>query len=465
MARPPIPNNVGIENLPARMVEHLEAWRDSYLDWWKWTNLDLDEPIPLRWAVQRENGDLGFDSGNVKMLEYPWGIWLGPQKSYRHIPYGDHMGEPLWTDRKDIPAAYLDDLRRLIVQQGDTEPASVEQQRFLGLTAPSDHDRAGLFQVNVEEGRHLWAMVYLLIRYFGKDGRDESDALLQRRSGDPDTGRILGAFNNPIRDWLAVFCFTTFTDRDGKYQLRAESESAFEPFACTTDFMLREEAFHMAFGQNGIERVVKRTIELMKTAPHGDVQQVGGIPLDILQKYINEWYSLSLDLFGGPDSNNAERLWGRGLTGRDDESKPGRYEDHKLSGGEYVYEAGTPFEKRGSLRRAMNELLRDEYIKDCAKWLDVWNKQIPDGIPKLYLPDHRFNRSIGISFYEGRHYGVRGEVFADAASYEKHRRAHLPTEADYAYVKGLMKRASGPNKVAFWLAPPKGKEAEYSYCQ
>jgi hypothetical protein len=32
-------------------------------------------------------------------------------------------------------------------------------------------------------------------------------------------------------------------------------------------------------------------------------------------------------------------------------------------------------------------------------------------------------------------------------------------------VKGLMKRAAGPNKVAFWLAPPKGKEAEYSYVQ
>ena len=70
-------------------------------------------------------------------------------------------------------------MRRLIVTQGDTEPASVEQQRLLGLTAPSLYDLRGLFQVNVEEGRHLWAMVYLLHAYFGRDGREEAEELLQ----------------------------------------------------------------------------------------------------------------------------------------------------------------------------------------------------------------------------------------------------------------------------------------------
>ncbi len=65
-----------------------------------------------------------------------------------------------------------------IVTQGDTEPASVEQQRLLGHTCPSLYDLRNLFQVNVEEGRHLWAMVYLLHAYFGRDGREEAEELL-----------------------------------------------------------------------------------------------------------------------------------------------------------------------------------------------------------------------------------------------------------------------------------------------
>ena len=89
--------------------------------------------------------------------------------------------------------------------QGDTEPASVEQQRRLGSTAPSLYDLRNLFQVNVEEGRHLWAMVYLLHKYFGRDGREEAEELLLRRSGDADRPRILGAFNEPTDDWLSLF--------------------------------------------------------------------------------------------------------------------------------------------------------------------------------------------------------------------------------------------------------------------
>ena len=109
---------------------------------------------------------------------------------------------------QEVPGEYRGTLRRLIVTQGDTEPASVEQQRQLGRTCPSLYDLRNLFQVNVEEGRHLWAMVYLLHAYFGRDGREEAEALLQRRSGDPDKPRILGAFNEPTPDWLSFFMFT-----------------------------------------------------------------------------------------------------------------------------------------------------------------------------------------------------------------------------------------------------------------
>ena len=122
-------------------------------------------------------------------------------------------------------------LRRLLVIQGDTEPASVEQQRHLGATAPSLYDLRNLFQVNVEEGRHLWAMVYLLQKYFGKDGREEAEELLRRRSGDADTPRMLGAFNEATPDWLSFFMFTYFTDRDGKMQLEALAQSGFDPLS------------------------------------------------------------------------------------------------------------------------------------------------------------------------------------------------------------------------------------------
>ena len=117
------------------------------------------------------------------MPTYRWGILLAPKVEGRTIPFGRHKGEPAW---QEVPGEHRALLRRLIVVQGDTEPASVEQQRFLGATAPSLYDMRNLFQVNVEEGRHLWAMVYLLVKYFGKDGREEAQALLERQSGQMD---------------------------------------------------------------------------------------------------------------------------------------------------------------------------------------------------------------------------------------------------------------------------------------
>ncbi len=126
------------------------------------------------------------------MPDYRWGILLALQEQDRIIPFGKHKGEPVW---QEVPAEYRAMLRRLIVIQGDTEPASVEQQRHLGKTCPSLYDLRNLFQVNVEEGRHLWAMVYLLQKYFGQDGLDEAKALLGRQSGSEDRPRILGAFN------------------------------------------------------------------------------------------------------------------------------------------------------------------------------------------------------------------------------------------------------------------------------
>ena len=107
-------------------------------------------------------------------------------------------------------------------------------------------------------------MVYLLHAYFGRDGREEAEELLTRHSGDADKPRILTTFNEPMQDWLSLFCFTYFTDRDGKYQLKSFAESAFDPLSRTCRFMLTEEAHHMFVGETGLGRVVKRTLEVMK---------------------------------------------------------------------------------------------------------------------------------------------------------------------------------------------------------
>ena len=234
-----IPNNVGLKD-DRRLMRALEQWRPAYIDWWKSMGPEgfQEDDVYLRTAISVDReGWANFDY--VKMPDYRWGIFLSDPVEDRKVGFGDHYGEDAW---QTVPGEYRGVLRRLIVTQGDTEPASVEQQRMLGQTAPSLYDCRNLFQVNVEEGRHLWAMVYLLHTYFGRDGREEAEDLLRRRSGDPDSPRILGAFNEPIADWLSFYMFTTFTDRDGKFQLLALAESGFDPLSRTCRFMLPEYA-------------------------------------------------------------------------------------------------------------------------------------------------------------------------------------------------------------------------------
>src|SRR5215471_9231575 len=194
-----IPNNVNLDGDP-RLQRALEKWLPNYLDWWREMGPAgfQEKDIYLRTAVSVEpDGWAHFNY--VKMPDYRWGIFLEPRDPDRKVGFGDHLGEAAW---QEVPGEMRNMLRRIIVTQGDTEPASVEQQRLLGKSAPSLYDLRNLFQVNVEEGRHLWAMVYLLHSYFGKDGREEAEGLLERRSGDPDKPRILGAFNEPCKHWL-----------------------------------------------------------------------------------------------------------------------------------------------------------------------------------------------------------------------------------------------------------------------
>ena len=330
------------------------------------------------------------------MPDYRWGIFLTEPDKEAKIGFGDHQGEDVWNE---VPGEYRNNLRRLIVTQGDTEPASVEQQRMLGHTAPSLYDMRNLFQVNVEEGRHLWAMVYLLHSYFGKDGREEAEELLERRSGHADHPRILTTFNEPIDDWLSFFCFTTFTDRDGKYQLLSLAESGFDPLARTCRFMLTEEAHHMFVGQTGINRVIQRTCEVMAEHPNQDVREYGAIPLDIVQKYVRRWSSSSLDLFGAEVSSNAATFFGQSIKGRAYEKT--NYDDHTGLDAGFDIESwdGNKIEKEQvPLRNAMNEVLREDYYGDNERQVGVWNKTLErQGLDtRIELPHRRFNRQIGM---------------------------------------------------------------------
>jgi len=459
-----IPNNVGLKD-DKRLLRALEKWQPNFLSWWKEMGPSdfLEDLIYLRTAVGVGKGGWAhFDY--VKMPEYRWGIFLAEPVEGRKIHFGDNLGQPVWNE---VPGEFRNRLRRLIVTQGDTEPASVEQQRMLGHTCPSLYDLRSLFQVNVEEGRHLWAMVYLLHTYFGQDGRDEAEELLQRRSGNPDKPRILQAFNNPIDTWVDFFAFTTFTDRDGKYQLAALAESGFDPLARTTQFMLTEEAYHMQTGENGIGRIAHRTAELMREGT--DPRKVGAIPLEMLQKYINFWASASMDLFGGEDSTNAAESFGAGLKGRYREGD-GIYKDPKALGQTYTIEVPNAdnqlVKQEIPLRRAMNALLLDAYVADCKRIIDRWNRDLKaSGVDfQFTMPDKRFNRHQGV--YANYRFDPQGNPISEA---EWTRRCGdwLPTQADRDYVKACMVQVIEPGKFVNWIAPPamgvNGQPIDFEY--
>jgi benzoyl-CoA 2,3-dioxygenase component B len=462
-----IPNNVNLAG-DKRLQRALEEWQPNYLSWWKQMGPEgfQQDDVYLRTAVSVEpDGWAHFDY--VKMPDYRWGIFLADAVKDRKIGFGDHMGEPAW---QQVPGEYRNALRRIVVTQADTEPASVEQQRLLGQTCPSLYDLRNLFQVNVEEGRHLWAMVYLLHSYFGRDGREEAEALLARRSGDENKPRILGAFNEPCTDWLSFFLFTYFTDRDGKFQLLALAESAFDPLSRTTRFMLTEEAHHMFVGETGVQRVVDRTAQRMRETGKehpDDVRQLGLVDLPTIQRYLNLWYSLSLDLFGGEVSSNAATSFATGIKGRANED---RYEDHRALEGTYALELvkdGKLTRDDVPMRNAMNEIVRDAYVEDCQRGVDRWNKAIAShGIPfELKLPSRRFHRHIGV--HAGLFADPEGRLLTEV-EWNAAKERWLPSEADKAYVQSLMQKpVMDPRQMAGWLSAPKqgikGRPIDFQY--
>ena len=449
-----IPNNVDLSN-DLSLQRALEHWQPKFKSWW--TEMGPEgfqaSDVYLRTATSVD-AEGWATYGKVKMPEYRWGIFLNDKVTDRKIHFGDNIGQPVW---QQVPGDYRSILRRLIVTQGDTEPASVEQQRELGKTCPSLYDLRNLFQVNVEEGRHLWAMVYLLHAYFGRDGREEAEGLLERNSGDVDNPRILGTFNEPITDWVSFFMFTYFTDRDGKYQLKSLAESSFDPLARTCQFMLTEEAHHMQVGESGITRMIQRTLEVMnelKTDSVEAIRNAGVVDLQTIQRYINFWFSSSLDLFGSEISSNSATAFANGLKGRPDEM---RYEDHSEKNSTYTFEGlsiKNAIEKQTiPMRNAMNEITRLSYVADCEIGLKRWNRLIKKSGHDivLSLPSTRFRRSIGI--WAGIETNPEGKIISKN-EFDANVSSWLPSENDREYIKSLMVQVTEVNKTAGWIASP-----------
>ncbi len=465
-----IPNNVGLSS-DKRVQKALEKWHPGYINWWNdLIPQDFQKSLVyLRTAVSVDpKGWAKFDY--VKMPEYRWGILLAPQVEDRVIPCGEHAGEKAW---QEVPGEYRAMLQRLIVIQGDTEPGSVEQQRFLGNTAPSLYDLRNLFQVNVEEGRHLWAMVYLLQKYFGRNGREESEELLRRSSGSDEAPRMLGAFNEETPDWLSFFMFTYFTDRDGKMQLESLAQSGFDPLSRTCRFMLTEEAHHMFVGETGVGRIVERTCQAMNDAGITDpydinkIRDLGVIDLPTIQKKLNVHYTLSLDLFGQEVSTNAANAFNAGIKGRYMEHRLD--DDHRLTNATYpvvqMVDGKIQMMEAPALT-AINMRLRDDYKRDASGGVGRWNKIISkSGIEfELTLPHEGFHRDIGV--FKGQPIDPDGNLLSQE-EFDAKKDQWIPSKADGDFIQSLMKPCFEPGKYAGWIAPPKvgidNKPGDFEY--
>ena len=347
---------------------------------------------------------------NPKWLgDFELSILFDWERSGDTIEFGDYEGRAKWERALQVPHQSMRDaLITMITVQGDTEFASVEQQRHLLASAPTDYDRYAAARIMAEEQRHGWQMAYLLMTYFGQQGRREAQKLLERNAQDGD--RLLGAFNRPMPHWLDFFCYTMFVDRDGKFQLGMLSTSAFKPLAASMGPMLKEESFHLGTGSNGLRRVIK----------------AGVIPQDLLQRYFNKWVSTAHDLFGVDASSSAHWAYVWGIKGRWDERK-------KL-------EAGLQVNKE-----TLNEESRGHYHDEIVKEVEKLSSYLPEGSPSLYVPHENFNRDIGVA--KGQKFTVEGNAFdGTEEEWKIYLETVLPTGQDEIDLKELFKQEWVANK-------------------
>jgi benzoyl-CoA 2,3-dioxygenase component B len=231
--------------------------------------------------------------------------------------------------------------------------------------------------------------------------------------------------------------------------------------------MLKEEAHHMMVGTTGIDRVVDRTVQVMREQDTDDVVAHGVIPLDVIQKYLNFHYSVSLDLFGSETSTNVANYFTAGLKGRWSEER--RKDDHVLTDDSIMVDAineGRIGQTEVVALVGLNTDLRREYISDCQNGVNRWNKILEEGgmRQRLKLPSVAFNRRVGA--FSGIEATPDGEQIS-VDDWEARKHNWLPTDVDKAHVRSLMRPVYERGKIAAWIAPPRqginGKPFDYDY--
>jgi benzoyl-CoA 2,3-epoxidase subunit B len=352
--------------------------------------------------------EVGVDHSQIKGFHFDT---LYGSIDTEEIQFGYYKGRRKWENMRQIPTQNMRDaLMNLIVYQGDTEFASVEQQRWLFESAPSDYDRSCLTRVMIEEMRHGWQMCALLIDFFGDTGKVEAKKMLDRRAY--ENKRLLGSFNEECDNWLDFFAFTDFVDRDGKFQLQMLKYSAFAPLGRSMSYMLREEAFHMGTGNTGLARIA----------------EAGVIPHWLMQKYLNKWISSSYDLFGTDHSSSAQWAYTWGLKGRYDE----------------------PANPNAPNLEDLNDYNRHLYRDECATLVKRISAAQKPGNDELYCPDIRFNRNIGR--WKGQFFHPKTGQPIEEKEYRQEFETWMPTAAD----KKLLMDIIGSEKK--WIAPRNARD-------
>jgi benzoyl-CoA 2,3-dioxygenase component B len=350
--------------------------------------------------------DIGVNRGAI--ADFKFDTLFGAIET-DEIQFGSYKGRRKWENLRQVPTQQMRDaLINLIVYQGDTEFASVEQQRNLFESAPSDWDRKAITRVMIEEMRHGWQMCALLVEHFGYSGKVEAQKMLERRAF--ENKRLLGAFNVEVDNWMDFFTYTDFVDRDGKFQLQMLKYSAFAPLGRSMSYMLREEAFHMGTGNDGLRRIV----------------QAGVVPPWLIQKYLNKWISSSYDLFGTDHSSSAHWAYVWGIKGRYDEPK----------------------NDQAAKLDELNDYNRHLYRDEVAGLVERLNSALGPGQEKLYTPDIRFNRAIGR--WAGQKFHARTGEPLDDRAYQEHFKDYMPSAEDKALLLDII------NNEKKWIAPKEG---------
>lgn len=443
-----IPNNIGLIS-NSILVKQLTAYQKKFHKWWSLCGPDefLDRTMKLRIPTGHTQGRKWAEYHWMRPSDYLWGVYMMPPAHHNTVSFGERKGKAIWSG---VPDEYRSLLLEHIMIQGDVENAAVEQSHKLTQIVPSFIDLENLFQFFLEEGRHTWAMSHLLIEYFGSEGGDAAEGLLERMSGDTYNPRLLDAFNYHTEDWLSHFMWCFFADRVGMYQIQAVTKSAFQPLARTASFMMLEEPLHIRFGVDGLERILYRSAEITLHEDTYDIFNAGGIPLPIFQKYINYWVPKIFDLFGHDVSERSRILYQAGIR------SPRNFNNSE--GTEITVDVRSKNDIRKSTAPAdlaINAVMRRQYIAEINSTFERWNKQFRRiGLDfQLQIPHERFCRKTGPC--KGLSFDINGKLITDTQN--RLLNELLPKQKEVAKIRELMNRELNSECTADWIAPPATK--------